>query len=145
MTSTEFKMRAEARLDEAVHGAGLADPRVPLRARLRELKESHPAAFDQARSHYEQTVLPALAEAADPLAAWVDYACFLAQLTSTGRLVGIDATGRATAFQAASPGLLVLFIPDDTPAAVLVALAPAQPSAAQQATVDLLVNRRLGL
>jgi len=145
MTSKDIKLRADVRLDQAALAAGCADPRPPLRDRLRELKETHASAFERARTHYEQTVLPALAEHDDPLTAWVEYAGFLAQLTSPGRMLSIDATGLAAPYRAPAAGLLVLFIPDDHAVGVLVALTPAALTPAQQATIDLLVNRRLSL
>jgi hypothetical protein len=145
MTTPELRARAEARLQQAAAAGACADPRPPLRERLRELKDSHPAAFERARDHYEQVVLPALAGTAEPLPAWVDYACFVGALASPGRLVAIDETGRAVPYQVYRPGALVLFVPDDAAAPVLPALAPAAPTAAQQATIDLLVKRKLGL
>jgi hypothetical protein len=145
MSTSELRALADARLAQAVIAAGLADPRPPLRDRLRELKESHPAGFERALAHYEQVVLPALSGAAEPLQVWADYARFLGELGSPGRLLAVDATGGATPYQAPAPGTLVLYIPDDTASPVLVALAPASPSPAQQATIDLLVHRRLSL
>lgn len=141
----ELRTRAEARLEQAAAALGLADPRAPLRQRLRQLRESHPDAFGRAVEHYEATVLPGLA-GDDPIHAWLDYGRFLGQLTSNGRLTAIDATGRAAAFRPPlQQGTLVLFVPDDTSADVLVAASPLQCSAAQQASLDLLVHRRLGL
>ena len=145
MVSTELRTRAEARLEQAAAAAACADPRPPLRERLRELKEGHPGAFEQAVAYYEQTVLPALAGTTDALAAWVDYARFVGGLTSPGRVVGIDGTGWAAPYDPPGPGLLVLFLPAESTSAVLIALAPAQPTPAQQATIDLLVKRKLSL
>lgn len=145
MTSAELRARAEARLAEAAAAAACADPRPPLRDRLRDLKEAHPAAFERAIGHYEQVVLPGLAGAAEPLAAWIEYARFLGELTSPGRVLAVDATGWAGPYQAPEPGQLVLFLPDDQAGAVLVALSPAAPTAAQQATIDLLVKHKLSL
>lgn len=141
----DLKSRAESRLAEAAAARGYADPRPPLRDALRDLKERHPAAFASARQHYEETVMPALARGEDPLAAWVDYASFLGGLTAPGRMLAVDPSGRAAPYRAPDEGLLVLFVPEDTAAAVLVAAAPAEPSAAQRATVDLLVHRKLNL
>lgn len=139
------RARGDARLDEAAAARGYADPRPPLRERLRLLKETHPDAFERARRHFEEQVVVALAEAPDPLAAWLDYAAFLAGLTAAGRMLAVDASGRATPYAEPSPGALILHVPDDTAAPVLVAASPITPSAAQQATLDLLVNRKLSL
>src|SRR5512145_2378726 len=108
MATTELRTRADTRLAQAAEAAGFADPRPPLRERLRDLKESHPAAFERARAHYEQTVLPALAGEAEPLQGWVEYARFVGELTSAGRLMAVDATGEAAPSRAPESGRLVL-------------------------------------
>jgi hypothetical protein len=145
MSNNDVRTRADARLDQAAAAMALADPRPPLRQRLRDLKESNTAGFERARAHYDQTVVPALADEGEPLQVWVDYARFLGELASPGRLMAIDGSGLATPYRPPSAGELVLFVPDDTAAPVLVALAPASPTAAQQATNDLLVRHRLSL
>lgn len=138
----QLRARAEARLAEAAEAEGIADPRPPYRDRLRQLRQSHPEAFDRAIEHYERKVLPALA-GEQPLAAWLEYGRFLASLEAEGRVVGIDSRGRASDWSSdARPGL-VLFIPDDTAADVMVLCQPVAMSEAQQATVRLLVDRRL--
>jgi hypothetical protein len=141
----ELRGRAEARLTAAAAAYGLADPRPPYRERLRVLRENHPAAFEQAIGHYEGVVLPELA-AADPLETWAAYGSYLGGLTAGGRLLDIDASGRAAPW--APPfraGSLILFVPDDTTSDVLVAVRPLEPSAAQSATIELLADRRLSL
>jgi len=141
----ELRVRAEARLAEAATSLALADPRPPYRERLKQLRESHPDAFSRAVEHYETRVLPALAEK-DALTAWLDYGRFLAGLTASGRLLAIDERGAAQPAKAPLPPRpLVLFLPEDPAEPVLVALQPVQLSPAQAATLDLLVNRRLGL
>jgi hypothetical protein len=135
------RARAEARLEEVAAALGLADPRPPYRDRLRRLRESDPQAFERAVGHYEKTVLPALADVA-PLEAWLDYGRAL--VGDPVRTMVIDADGRATAMTPPVPGgSLVLLIPDDLSTDVLVGAAPLQPSPAQQATIDLLVARKL--
>jgi hypothetical protein len=136
---------AEARLEQSAAALGLADPRPPYRERLRSLRETHPDAFQRALTHYENVVLPAMTSG-DALTAWLSYASFLAGLTADGELHTIDETGRASVYAGSlAARSLVLFVPVETSEAVLVAAAPLQPSAAQQATVELLVNRRLSL
>jgi hypothetical protein len=143
--ASDLRARAEARLIEAAEVLELGDPRPPLRERLKQLRETHPEAFASAVAHYENTVLPALA-GADAVLAWVDYGRFVGELTAAGQLTRIDAHGRASAFQPPlTKGSLVLFIPQDGAADVLPAVAPRQPSAAQQAALELLVHRRLEL
>lgn len=144
----QLRTRAEARLKDAAAELGLADVRTHYRVRLRRLRESDPDAFGRATRHYEETVLPALV-GDDPLAVWLDYGRFLASLeTGEAKLTAIDATGRATPLApraAVHPRSLLLFLPTDGAAEPLVAAEPLQPSAAQRATLDLLVGRRLAL
>jgi hypothetical protein len=143
--STELRTHAEARLAAAAAALGLADPRQPYRDRLKQLRQSQPEAFERAVAHYERDVLPLLAGEA-PLDGWVEYGRFLGQLTSNGRLTAIDASGRATPFRPPlQSDLVVLFLPDDTAAEALITAVPALPSAAQQASLDLLVHRKLAL
>lgn len=138
----DLRGRAETRLAEAAAALGLADPRPPYRERLRELRAQDRAAFDRAIEHYERDVLPALTEQ-DPVAEWVEYGRHLASLTTPGDVVRIDAQGRATPWTPDASAALVLFIPRDTAAGVLVLCQPLEPSDAQQATVNLLVERKL--
>ncbi|HUF50057.1 MAG TPA: hypothetical protein VMN60_04455 [Longimicrobiales bacterium] len=142
---SQLRARAEARLEQAAAALGLADPRPPYRERLRLLRESHPDAFQRAVEHFEGVVLHGMAEG-DAVSVWLDYGRFLASLTATGGLSIIDPSGRAAAYQ---PPLhecaLVLFIPEEGSEPVLIAALPQQPSDAQQATVDLLVHRKLKL
>ena len=140
----QLRARAEARLAEAAAALGLADPRPPYRDRLRHLRETHPEAFERAVTHYERAVLPAMADH-DPLDAWLEYGRFLAGLTADGALTTIDATGRAHNYSAPlPPRSLVLFIPQDTSEPVFIAAQPAECTAPQRGTIDLLVNRSQG-
>jgi hypothetical protein len=143
--STDVKTRADARLAEAATALQLSDPRGPLRDRLKQLRESHPEVFARAVAHYEETVLPALA-GGDAMEAWLEYGRWLGQLTANGRLTAIDRTGRASTCRAPlPPATLVLYLPEDTAVPAFVAAAPLDPTAAQAATVELLVNRKLAL
>ena len=139
---SELRARAEARLAEAARVQGIADPRPSYRERLRQLREEQPQAFDRAVRHYEQNVLPALTER-DPLPVWLEYGSYLASISSPGEAVSIDAEGRATPWTPGSPAGLVLHIPSDTAAGVMILCRPAELSAAQTASVTLLVERKL--
>ncbi|HSJ24489.1 MAG TPA: hypothetical protein VK929_07480 [Longimicrobiales bacterium] len=141
----DTRARAEMRLTDAAAALGLADPRPPLRERLKQLRESRDAGFQQAVRHYEDAVLPRLADE-EPLQAWLDYARFVGQLSSNGRLMAIDATGLATPVRGGLAGpALVLFLPEDTAVPPLVAAQPLDSSDAQQAARLLLVERKLAL
>ena len=144
--SADIKALADRNLTAAAARLGLADPRPAYRERLRFLKDERPDAFATALRHYEEKVLPELASGDDAIAAWVQYGEAIAGFTAAGRLITVDAQGRALKFATPVPqGALILHVPDDTAAPVLVAASPASPSPAQQATLYLLVNRKLGI
>ena len=141
----QLRTTAEARLEQAAAALGLADPRPPYRDRLRLLRDTHPDAFQRAIAHYETQVLPAMATG-DAIVAWLGYAQFLTGLTADGTLHVIDESGRAAVYTPPlAPNSLALFVPEDTAEAVLVAASPLHISRAQQATLDLLVGRKLAL
>lgn len=123
--------------------AGARDPREFYRERLRALRGEDPAAYREAVDYYENTLVPTVADpSSDPVAAWTDYGRRLAELAAEGRTVEIDASGRAVPFESpASPGALILHIPDGKGRAILVGL-PTELSAAQRATYDWLVGGR---
>jgi hypothetical protein len=142
----QLRSQAEARLEAAAGRLGLNDPRPAYRERLRVLREQHPDAFTRAIAHYETAVLPALAETADPLAVWAAYGGFLGRLTSDGNAYRVDPSGRSRPFRPpVTAGELVLFLPDNPGADVLVMAVPEAATPAQEATIDLLVNRKLAL
>ena len=146
MTSDPQRSRAEARTDEAVQQSGFHDPRDVLRRRLKLLKENQPAAFTRALEYYDNDLVPRVADGADPLDEWLEYGRQLGELTSPGRTVSIDASGRARPFRTlGGEQTLVLHIPNDTGVDVLPLAVPLELSPAQRATLDLLVNRARGL
>ena len=142
----ELRARADRNLRNAAEALNLADPRPAYRERLRMLKEDRPEAFARALRHYEEVVMPVISSEGDVIEAWIQYGSTIAAFTAPGRLLYVDETGYASRY--APPvrqGSLVLHVPDDNSAAVLVAVAPSVPTPAQQATLDLLVNQSLGL
>jgi hypothetical protein len=141
---SQLRSRAEASLVDAAEASGLTDPRPAYREYLRALRQSRPEAFDQAVEHYEKNVLPALVDA-EPLPVWIEYGRFLASLTSAGEAVTIDASGRAAPWTREAPAGLVLFVPEENAADVMVLSQPVTPTPAQQATLTLLVERKLAV
>ena len=140
------RTRAETRTDDAVAASGFEDPRIALRRRLKHLKDNQPTAFAKALEYYEQDLVPRIADGGDPLAEWLDYGRQLGDLTSPGRTMSVDASGRARPIRSGlEDQTLVLHIPHDTAADVLPLAVPRELSAAQQATLDLLVNRARAL
>jgi hypothetical protein len=141
----ETRTQAEQRLADAAATLRLMDPRPPLRATLKQLRERQMDAFTRAVAHYEEQVLPRLA-AEEPMAVWLEYVRFVGQLTANGRLTAIGDDGAATSFKPPlAPGTLVLFLPEDTTVPAFIAAQPQQPSAAQHASMQLLVEGKLSL
>lgn len=141
MESREDRVR---RLSErALADAGFADPRPLYRDLLRRLRESDPEGFRAAAGHYETELVPAVAEGSvDPVEAWLGYGARIAARLGPGRLVQVDAGGRARPLEDGPPaaGSLVLHLPADGSRAVLVLLLPLTPSEPQDATVQLLAG-----
>ncbi|HUF90165.1 MAG TPA: hypothetical protein VMR66_09310 [Gemmatimonadota bacterium] len=133
---------ADRRLEEALERERIADPREPLRTRLRALRgTSH---FDRAVAHYQEALLPGVANGTlDPLAAWLEYARLIAG-AAPGREVAVDVEGRDGA-EVADPASLLLHVPEERGAPVTPLRAPADPSPAQLATLALLVEGRTRL
>ncbi|HET9986454.1 MAG TPA: hypothetical protein VFQ38_22945 [Longimicrobiales bacterium] len=134
-----LRSRADARLDQALATQPLADPRDLFRDRLRRLRAEDPPAFSRALDYFERTLVPRVAADAEPLAEWIEYGRFLAELSGRGRLVGVDASGRGRPFTPPPAAELVLFLPDDPAVPVLPVARPRELSDAQQAAWDLLV------
>lgn len=131
---------ADRLLEEALARNGGEDPRVLCRQRLRELKQADAAAYEEAVGYYRDVLLPGIAEGATPpLDAWTEYGRRLAAALAPGRTVSIDRTGRARPYEGPDPADLVLQLPEGEVRALLVA-APADPSPAQRATRDALVE-----
>ena len=136
--------RANEKLEAALAASGARDPREFYRTRLRELRQADPGAYEQAVAYYTDTLVPRVAAGeGDPLQAWTEYGLRLAELSTPGRPVSVDAEGRAESCDAsAPPDRLVLHLPDARRERALLVALPAEPTPAQLATYDLLVERR---
>lgn len=133
---------ADRRLEETLERERIADPRESLRARLRALRGT--AHFDRAVAHYQEALLPGVANGTlDPLAAWLEYGRLIAG-AAPGREVAVDVDGRDGA-ELADPASLLLHVPEERGAPVTPLRAPADPSPAQRATLALLVEGRTRL
>src|SRR5215204_1794056 len=76
-----LKQRADERFARAIESTGAKDPRDFYRDRLRDLRARDANAYARAVDHYENRLLPAVAEeGSDPLAEWLEYGRVLAQL-----------------------------------------------------------------
>jgi hypothetical protein len=136
---------ATGRLEAALAERGFADPRPALRERLRVLRELDPNAFEQAKARFESVVRDGLA-AGDVLDPWVDYGRYLGELTGAGILYHIDDEGRGAPYEPPlASGAMLLHLPDDVATPALAVVLPVAPTAAQRATFDLLVGKKLAL
>jgi len=139
----------EARLQEALEGAGLRDPRDIYRDRLRHLRENDQGAFETARRYYTETLLPRLLEPdSDPIAEWFAYGERLAELEGPrelGQIVMIGRDGVAEEYEGTiSNEYLILYLPDEGGRRPALPLStPVELSTAQEATYQLLVERKL--
>lgn len=140
-------MQAEADrlLEEALKKTGARDPREPFRGFLRELKERSASEYESAVSEYREEVLRGIAESGvDPLVRWLEFGCATVNRLNPGRAIVVDGTGRAAPY-APPPSWkdLILHIPDDRKSRALLVGSPPEPTAAQHATIQLLVLGKL--
>jgi hypothetical protein len=141
----EARQRADMALEAALAaGAEIRDPRPYFRPVLKHLREADPQAFSRAIAHFENELVPSLAAGADAVRGWLDYGLLLATAVGPGRLMEVDATGRARPVDDALAARgLVLHIPDSEASPVLVLRHPSTGSPAQDATVELLAEGRV--
>lgn len=137
--------QADARLEEALARRGLRDPRDPLRARLRALKES--PAFREFVRFYEENLVPSVAAGAiEPVQAWEDFGRRLAAASGEGRELAVDPSGSAEPVSTAVPDdCVVLFVPRDPNEPAIPLRVPRALSIHQEATLTLLVEGKLRL
>ncbi len=140
----DLQERADVLFERRRAETGARDPRDHYRNRLRELKGTSPAAYEEAVAYYRDTLLPSIVSAeADPVAAWIDYGRRIANLAAEGRTVTVDATGRSHEYAFPAPTEhLVLHLPRSGRERAEAVGIPPEPSPAQQAAYDLLVARR---
>jgi hypothetical protein len=135
------KRRSDELTETAISAAMIADFREAYRERLRWLKETQPQAFNRALAHYNEILVPNIAEGTDPIAEWLEYGKLLGNLSGPGKILSIDETGRAGPASGVVAGLL-LHLPDDTGVPALALAIPKDLSDAQRATLNLLVKQR---
>ena len=138
----DTRQAADARFAEALAATGARDPRGYYRSRLRELRHANPGAYAEGVAYYQNTLVPSIAAGdADPIEAWREYGLLLARLTSPGRAVAVDATGRSRPFEPPGDAAdMVLHLPERTRDRPILVALPAHPTAAQTATHQWLVS-----
>jgi hypothetical protein len=140
------KEQVDERLRAAHSEWGLADDRSAYRDRLRALRATNEDAFQRASEHYEREVVPRIVIGEGVIDGWIAYGRLLGELTEPGRLVSVDGSGRSRPYEVPyERGTLVLFIPVESGRDALAVAVPAALTPAQQATVALLVEKKLGL
>lgn len=140
-----LESKAKARLSEALRDTGAVDPRPVCREFLQELRGQGQQPYDEAISAFENSVVARIGgENADPLETWLLYACELAERIRPGRDVVIDGTGRATPLEPPPSWQdLILHLPSDVRSPCLIVGRPPELTRAQQATVAVLVSRKV--
>ena len=140
----DLHQKADARFEAALAATGARDPRDYYRSRLRDLRQSNPEGYADAVAYYQSTLVTSIAEQeADPLRAWQTFGLRIAQLTAAGRAVAVDPAGRSRPFDA--PGRaddMILHLPDERNQRALLVGLPPDPSPAQMATYNWLVQGR---
>lgn len=138
---------ADRRYEIRIQETGARDPREFYRDILRDLRETDVEAYKEMVARYEAEVVLPLAEGSrDPLLIWLQFGRVLAQRAAPGRLMLVDATGRAKpAPEQLSWGDLLLQLPDEPRSRALPVGIPPEPTPAQRATLDLLVTGRVRL
>ena len=139
-----LQQRADDLFAETLSRTNAKDPREFYRERLREMKAADPGAYREAVEYYQEELIPSIAEkGADPLTAWQEYGCRLAELATPGKPVEVDATGRTHRYQPPTPqDRMILHVPEGSKGHALVVGLPPELSSAQRATYDLLVAGR---
>ncbi len=140
----ELHDRADQIFEDALGRTGAKDPRKFYRKRLREMKAENPDAYREAVAYYQDELVPSIAEAGDdPLTAWQQFGCRMAELTVSGTPIEIDVSGRRRPYAPPTPAdRMVLHVPRGSKGRALVIGLPPELSTAQLATYDLLVAGR---
>jgi hypothetical protein len=139
----EADRRFTARLEET----GDRDPRDFYRELLRRLKAQDEGAYGRAVERFrEEVVGPIARDGRDPLEAWTLYGLSLARELHPGRTVALDRTGRSTAFELPpDQASMILHLPDEKRERAIPIRLPPDPSPAQRAAMDLLVEGKVKL
>ena len=133
------KGRADGLTETAIAQGPFEDFRESYRARLRWLKENQPGGFSEALAHYNDVLVPNIADGQDAIQEWLEYGKRLGELSGRGKLVSIDETGRSFPYDGNASGL-ILHLPEDTSVPALALAVPKSLSDAQRATLGLLVK-----
>lgn len=142
----DHRTLAEAHTAAALARTGIPDPRGRYRVWLRALREQNQSGFQEALALFERQIEPGVAaDDSDPIALWTRYGLRLATLLEPGSAVRVDGEGRSRPCEEEAPlDELVLHLPTSQRRPALPVRIPAEPTAAQTATLDLLVRHLEG-
>ena len=117
----ELSLKADERLESTLAEIGARDPREFYRERLRDLKRTDPAAYDEAVVYYRDVLIPTVAAGdSNPLDEWTEYGRRLASSLAPGRTVSIDPSGRCRDYDRPTRDVLILHLPDQLDLGILV-------------------------
>jgi hypothetical protein len=119
---------------------GLEDVQPLYRVLLRKLKSQDASAYEQAVARYREDVEAVGATSGvDPVAMWLAYGCWLAEIIEPGSLMTIGDNGRAEATtEAPAPGHMLIHLPEATNRRGFVLAMPSDATPAQRETAALL-------
>ena len=138
---------ADTLLNAALAESGAVDPRPRYRLLLSELKKQDSSAYERAVARFRDALIPSIArQEVDPLTGWLEFGRYLAEALAPGRVLAFDEEGRSSPVMGpASSKDLILHVPSDPRTRAILVGEPAQPTRAQRATVDLLVEGKVML
>lgn len=144
---TRAQEEADQRFSEALEATGARDPRTLYRDLFRDLKTQDETAYEEMVSRWKNEVIEPIGRGeVEPLEAWLRFGVGLASALHPGRTVVVDHEGRARSLDGV-PGWqqLILHLPQDRGTRAIPISVPPDPTGAQSATVDLLVEGKLKL
>jgi hypothetical protein len=143
----DLQQEADRRFAARLRESGARDPRDFYRELLRRLKARDEAAYGKAVERFRDRVMtPVARDGVDPLEAWTLYGLSLARELHPGRTVVLDRAGRSIPFEPPPDhGSLILQLPDERRERAVPVSLPPDPSPAQRAALDLLVEGKVKL
>jgi hypothetical protein len=143
----DLQQEADRRFAAHLEATGARDPRDFYRDLLKRLKARDEAAYRKAVERFRDEVVgPIARDDRDPLEAWVSYGLALARELHPGRTVVLDRAGRSIPFEPPpDPDAMILQLPDEKRERAVPVSLPPDPSPAQRAVLDLLVEGKVKL
>jgi CRISPR/Cas system-associated protein Cas10 (large subunit of type III CRISPR-Cas system) len=143
----DLQQEADRRFATRLEETGARDPRDFYRELLKQLKTRNEESYGKAVARFRDEVVgPIARDDRDPLEAWVGYGLSLARELHPGRTVVLDRAGRSVPFEPPpDPDSMILQLPDEKRDRAVPVNLPTDPSPAQRAAMDLLVEGKVKL